>query len=314
MERLMRRWDGVLLVAVMLMACARSNPLFGYGESAAGEHDGERTTGEAVGAPKGDGQVSTTDGGRGMGHGRTDDPGPPPDMGSGGPMPDINDTGAETDGAQLDLCCERSDEPGCQDAALETCVCDIDDFCCLTSWDTFCVEAAIEDCGAVCENEVTCCAPSVAMGCADDVIEACVCNQQPQCCTGAYDISCVTIADACTGGCFTGDNDCCAATLEHAGCNEAAVWTCVCPLDAYCCSGTWDALCVSRATEQCGLCEPPASTDSCCVESPPGGCADQFGGAGVQNCVCDLDPTCCTGSWSQACIDLGIDQCNLFCE
>lgn len=37
-------------------------------------------------------------------------------------------------------CCERSSGPGCEDAEVAACVCDVDPFCCKYLWDGFCVE------------------------------------------------------------------------------------------------------------------------------------------------------------------------------
>jgi hypothetical protein len=45
-------------------------------------------------------------------------------------------------------CCEGSLAPGCGSAAVETCVCALDDFCCTTAWDDVCAEYAANECAA----------------------------------------------------------------------------------------------------------------------------------------------------------------------
>jgi hypothetical protein len=46
-------------------------------------------------------------------------------------------------------CCAAHGNPGCDDAAVEACVCEMDYVCCLEPWDELCVDAAA-DCGAMC--------------------------------------------------------------------------------------------------------------------------------------------------------------------
>ena len=56
----------------------------------------------------------------------------------------------------MPVCCEPAKEPGCEDKALETCVCDIDPFCCgmdkkgVGVWDDMCILTATEMCDAGC--------------------------------------------------------------------------------------------------------------------------------------------------------------------
>ncbi|MEM7157891.1 MAG: hypothetical protein AAF799_33935 [Myxococcota bacterium] len=47
-------------------------------------------------------------------------------------------------------CCDLGPDPGCEDVAIEVCVCTLDAFCCTDEWDAGCVTRAIDDCGAIC--------------------------------------------------------------------------------------------------------------------------------------------------------------------
>jgi len=45
-------------------------------------------------------------------------------------------------------CCEPHDNPGCDDDAVEACVCNQDIECCTQAWDQLCVDAVEqESCG-----------------------------------------------------------------------------------------------------------------------------------------------------------------------
>lgn len=48
-----------------------------------------------------------------------------------------------------DCCLDRPD-PGCEDPALQTCVCTLDSFCCTDQWDAVCVDLAVGSCSAIC--------------------------------------------------------------------------------------------------------------------------------------------------------------------
>lgn len=303
----------MLVVVAGLSACARPNPLYGL----PAETEGAATEGPPLtstrtlsdtGRPDDDEDDDDDDDALDD----QDDDGEPTttaDPDDTGPKHDLGD-GVEP----ASPCCEPTfGRVGCVEVDLEACVCKIDDYCCVTEWDQTCVDIAIEDCGAACINDGSCCAPSTALGCGDDVMKDCVCDIRPACCSEAWDIACVTIADrTCSDGCFTGNNDCCAATPDDAGCSEPATWGCVCPEDPFCCEEFWDALCVGVAVD-CGMCPPAASMSDCCVESPPGGCLDHALGPGVMNCVCETNLDCCTGSWNADCIQIGVDQCTLEC-
>jgi hypothetical protein len=163
-------------------------------------------------------------------------------------------------------CCEDNGTPGCDDAGVQACTCEIDAFCCATAWDDMCVTKAKESCGLSCGGGTGCCTAHQTPGCDDAAIETCVCAQDPFCCgddpdsVGFWDGACVDkVGDLlCAPACTPDDDDgpCCEAH-PGAGCEIDTVEMCVCAEDPMCCEASpgWDILCVG-AIEQfsCGTC------------------------------------------------------------
>jgi len=131
-----------------------------------------------------------------------------------------------------------------------------------------------------------------AAGCGGCSCQACVCGQDPFCCTTAWDALCVSECTSCGGcpatphldaglpppkadsgqpkadaglpppkadaggggaGCQTGP----------AGCADCACKACVCAQDSYCCSGQWDWICVNEC-KACGGCGGPSTVVLAC--------------------------------------------------
>ncbi|MEM7153176.1 MAG: hypothetical protein AAF799_10045 [Myxococcota bacterium] len=95
-------------------------------------------------------------------------------------------------------CCFENGTPGCEDLAVESCVCAFDPYCCNTDWDDICVGEAINDCGAQCSL------------CGNGIIEdAEVCDGTDfggeSCISQGFDNGALTCAADCgsinTGGC-----------------------------------------------------------------------------------------------------------------
>ncbi|MGM0576053.1 MAG: hypothetical protein ACQEXJ_10025 [Myxococcota bacterium] len=55
-------------------------------------------------------------------------------------------------------CCEAHGYLGCDDPAVEACVCDADAYCCDTAWDSICVGIASDTCEAGCQGTAPCAA------------------------------------------------------------------------------------------------------------------------------------------------------------
>lgn len=173
-------------------------------------------------------------------------------------------------------CCEPHDPIGCDEFAVQTCVCDDNPVCCAFRWDEACVQLALA-CDATCmpdpeptaTAEVTgatdpsagdssgdvppgdgaCCEVQSGTGCDDAGVTACTCDLDPYCCNTQWDEYCVAIASqSCAIDCA---NDCC-TPHDAIACNDADVFGCVVEqLES--CFGTWDAACVAQATGSCGL-------------------------------------------------------------
>lgn len=91
-------------------------------------------------------------------------------------------------------CCTAHAGPGCDDATVQACVCDLDAFCCDSGWDDLCVGIAGQSCGAcggTMGAEDGCCAAHATPGCSDAGVEACVCAADAYCCSTQWDATCV---------------------------------------------------------------------------------------------------------------------------
>ena len=153
-------------------------------------------------------------------------------------------------------CCQPHETPGCDDPAVQACVCAEDAYCCEQMWDDICVD------------EVT------SLGCGN-------CGGDgPQCGNGECEggENCGVCPQDC-GEC-DGQGDCC-APHETPGCNDPGIQKCVCDLDAFCCAEMWDEICVEEVEAencgQCGECVPncdglQCGGDGCggtCGQCPP---------------------------------------------
>jgi hypothetical protein len=95
-------------------------------------------------------------------------------------------------------CCHTQQTAGCDDSAVQACVCQADSFCCGTRWDALCVGRAANECGGACIGaRGSCCTsnPGVS-GCDDPDIESCVCALDSYCCDSQWDSLCVSSAQA----------------------------------------------------------------------------------------------------------------------
>lgn len=166
------------------------------------------------------------------------------------------------------------------------------------------------------ESTEECCAEHHDRGCSDEAVASCVCSTDPYCCTTAWDAQCVdeveTYGCGDCGGNTKGDGDCCEPQVG-AGCGDSQVQACVCEADSYCCDTRWDGTCTTEVESfGCASCQPaPAMSDADCCSAHQGlGCED----VGVEACVCDDDPYCCTTAWDDTCVSnvegLGCGSCS----
>jgi hypothetical protein len=146
-----------------------------------------------------------------------------------------------------------------------------------------------------------CCIDNNSPGCEDETVQSCVCAIDDFCCETEWDNTCAGIAanqcDSCGGG--GGDEDCCTPHTSS-GCDTAAIETCVCAQDAFCCSGQWDATCVEEVGNF--LCAPACTPDDadgpCCMAHAGSGCEINS----VEMCVCMADEFCCSTEWDAMCV------------
>ncbi|GJM25741.1 MAG: hypothetical protein DHS20C16_21560 [Phycisphaerae bacterium] len=111
-------------------------------------------------------------------------------------------------------CCETQHGTGCSDVDIESCVCVVDPYCCDVDWDRPCADQVellgcgtcdiVSDCNEnlipdECEvdgaGSGNCCTTGHGAGCEDPVVEACVCDIFPFCCSDDWDSLCVFIVE-----------------------------------------------------------------------------------------------------------------------
>jgi hypothetical protein len=91
-------------------------------------------------------------------------------------------------------------------------------------------------------------------------------------------------------------------TIGTAGCSDAVCCDTVCAVDPFCCSVSWDGVCVGEASDLCAGCGDPEAGSCCDAHGTPfcdnRTCCDQ---------VCAIDPFCCDTSWDAICVEETLD-------
>jgi hypothetical protein len=96
--------------------------------------------------------------------------------------------------------------------------------------------------------------------------------------------------------------DCCTPG-PFAGCDDTTCQDAVCASDPSCCNEAWDSHCaLELAPQLCEECIPPGS---CCFPHEDPGCDENS----CEQSVCEVDPTCCTDTYTQACADIATSVC-----
>jgi hypothetical protein len=191
-------------------------------------------------------------------------------------------------------CCGDAHGPGCNDPAIQACVCAIDAYCCTTWWDRQCAaHVKAEECGYC--------------GSAD-----CETNGIPDECEPFVDCNSDAVRDACdiaAGASFDCDNngtpDECQPYVDCNG-NSLADY---CDLSA----GTSHDCDTNGVPDECDIaagrqsdCQPNGVPDACDIQRPDHNCcsarnASGCSDSGVSVCVCAIDPSCCTNRWTATC-------------
>ncbi len=196
-------------------------------------------------------------------------------------------------------------------------VCFLDPTCCTESWDASCVQAALTnpDCAGTCGAPGTgaCDQPHQTPSCNDPECCALVCRVDPGCCEFSWDFSCVKNATYWCSEAFCGAPFLPPCQFFHARpfCSDASCCERVCAVQPTCCQTEWDQSCAQSASVLCPTCGSPGA----------GSCTEVHAGPFCSNescCfqACSIDPTCCSDSWDQGCVDIAVaSRCdNLLCR
>jgi hypothetical protein len=117
-------------------------------------------------------------------------------------------------------------------------------------------------------------------------------------CNGAVDDGCGCAHDVCAqGGALANNCSGCVSTI--------------CGSDPFCCSNSWDGICVGEVSSLCGQVCQGSCAHSPCVQGgvlvggcDPGGCVTS---------ICGTDPFCCNNSWDGICVGEVSSICGLTC-
>lgn len=140
-------------------------------------------------------------------------------------------------------------------------------------------------------------------GCQRETCCTAVCLLDSFCCTFAWDQICVSSAYAICFNetCPPAEHDC--LTSGEPGCADVTCCKLVCSIDPFCCSGGWDAGCVSLATTSC------AAESTCCAPQGTPGCDDPE----CMATLCPADPFCCAQAWDAICAEAAQTLCAVLC-
>ncbi|MCR9160632.1 MAG: hypothetical protein ACE37F_21035 [Nannocystaceae bacterium] len=195
-----------------------------------------------------------------------------------------------------DGCCAVHEGPGCNEAAVQSCVCDMDASCCGFDWGESCVDIAQARCEATCQPDMTTSDSDSTGGPTTGVTTASTTG------FGSTGFG-TTFGDTEFG--TTGDFGEALCCYEGFGCDHIPTEQCVCDLDPSCCEGEWGPECVTLATNSCNAC----TSDDCCTPQTDAGCSDMS----IQECVCAFDDYCCENEWDYICADAAVDECRASC-
>jgi len=201
------------------------------------------------------------------------------------------------------VCCPNGQ---CEAKFLETCKsCEAD--CGKCCGNNFCDVSL----GETCENCPLDCGVCPAK-CGDKKCEGTeTCTNCPQDCgacptkcgDGKCDAGKETCVD-CPQDCGACQGSCCTAH-QNPGCSNLDVQKCVCEMDSYCCTNSWDGICAGEA-DQCGSCN-----GNCCQANATPGCDDET----IEECVCQFDDYCCNVKWDASCVmaveSYGCGKCSI---
>ena len=221
-------------------------------------------------------------------------------------------------GLPSDGCFEVHTNPGCNSIRCCNNVCSSDPFCCGVTWDSSCVATARGFCGEIenCEtSNASCFVAHNTPGCSTPSCCDAVCAVEPDCCINQWDIVCVNLVPTLCEGCGEPFAGSCLVTHGSPACNDAVCCAAVCAQDNYCCTNSWDGICVDLAAQNCGLALPCGNPQSrsCFVASFVPGCLDPT----CCDSICkEWDEFCCSVRWDSICAEEAIirSKLGMFCR
>ncbi len=208
-------------------------------------------------------------------------------------------------GSDTGSCFSSNGTPYCNDTACCSIVCAIDSYCCSVSWDSICANEANDfclGCGGVSAGD--CFVSNGTVGCNDESCCNAVCAVDDFCCDTSWDSICADEAQSLCVGCGAEGSGSCFQSDATPGCDNAECCNAVCNVDGWCCSVSWDSICVNEAEDICLTCGG-AGSGSCFSDDETPGCND----ASCCNAVCDADEFCCSVTWDSICADEAMDLC-----
>jgi hypothetical protein len=147
-------------------------------------------------------------------------------------------------------------------------VCAADPYCCSNQWDSSCVEEVADYCptescggggggGGTCDHDE--CTTGAALSTSCSACTAAVCAVDSYCCNFSWDSTCVEEVDTECGGtpsCGGGGGG---GTCSHSECTSgtalpsscSACTAAVCAEDPFCCTTSWDSICVGEVADYC---------------------------------------------------------------
>jgi hypothetical protein len=154
-----------------------------------------------------------------------------------------------------------------------------------------------------CPSNGSCYAAHDGVGCDDTTCCNTVCALDPFCCSTLWDSICADEAAANCASCGNPNSGDCFDT-HGPFCSDESCCDSVCDVDSFCCTSSWDAICVNEAFVECAGCGTP-SAQSCYVSHSSVACDDE----GCCVAVCSADTFCCESSWDGLCADAAIALC-----
>jgi hypothetical protein len=105
--------------------------------------------------------------------------------------------------------------------------------------------------------------------------------------------------------CPNPSHDC--LTTGGPGCSDEVCCEAVCAVDPFCCTNSWDGLCVGEANSICFGVGPCPNPNHDCFTTGGPGCSDEA----CCNQICAIDPFCCDTAWDGICVGEAASQCGV---